>query len=36
VRLLIGTGLVVGGVALVNSRFGRKRLFGRTPPVEAT
>ncbi|HEX5149202.1 MAG TPA: DMT family transporter [Candidatus Limnocylindrales bacterium] len=36
VRLLIGTGLVVGGVALVNSRFGRKRLFGRVPPVEAT
>lgn len=36
VRLLIGTALVVGGVALVNSRFGRKRLFGRVPPVEAT
>ena len=37
-RLLIGTGLVVGGVALVNSRFGRRRLFGRVPPppVEAT
>jgi drug/metabolite transporter (DMT)-like permease len=30
VRLMIGTGLVVGGVALVNSRFGRRRLFGRT------
>ena len=35
-RLLIGTALVVGGVALVNSRFGRRRLFGRVPPVEAT
>ena len=34
-RLLIGTALVVGGVALVNSRFGRRRLFGRMPPVEA-
>jgi len=37
VRLLVGTGFVVGGVALVNSRFGRRRLFGRVPPpVEAT
>ncbi len=36
IRLLIGTGLVVGGVALVNSRFGRRRLFGRVAPVEAT
>ena len=37
VRLLIGTGLVVGGVALVNSRYGRRRLFGRVPPqVEVT
>ncbi len=35
-RLLIGTALVVGGVALVNSRFGRRRIFGRVPPVEAT
>ena len=34
-RLLVGTALVVGGVALVNSRFGRRRLFGRVPPVEA-
>ncbi len=32
IRLLVGTGLVVGGVALVNSRFGRRRLFGRVPP----
>lgn len=38
IRLLIGTGLVVGGVALVNSRYGRRRLFGRVPPpqVEVT
>jgi drug/metabolite transporter (DMT)-like permease len=35
-RLLAGTALVVGGVALVNSRFGRRRIFGRVPPVEAT
>ncbi len=35
-RLLIGTALVVGGVALVNSRLGRRRIFGRVPPVEAT
>ena len=35
-RLLIGTGLIVVGIGLVNSRFGRRRLFGRVPPVEAT
>jgi drug/metabolite transporter (DMT)-like permease len=35
-RLLVGTALVIGGVALVNSRFGRRRLFGRVPPAEAT
>lgn len=34
VRLLVGTGLVVGGVALVNSRFGRRRLFGRVSPPQ--
>jgi drug/metabolite transporter (DMT)-like permease len=28
-RLLIGTALVIGGVALVNSRFGSRRLYGR-------
>jgi drug/metabolite transporter (DMT)-like permease len=33
-RLLLGTGLVVGGVALVNSRYGRRRLFGRVPPPQ--
>ncbi len=30
-RVIVGTGLVIGGVALVNSRFGQRRLFGRTP-----
>jgi drug/metabolite transporter (DMT)-like permease len=30
--VLLGTGLVIGGVALVNSRFGQRRIFGRTPP----
>jgi len=32
-RLIVGTVLVVGGVALVNSRYGRLRLFGRVPPA---
>jgi drug/metabolite transporter (DMT)-like permease len=36
-RLIIGTALVIAGIGLVNSRFGRRRLFGRVPPpVEAT
>jgi drug/metabolite transporter (DMT)-like permease len=34
-RLLLGTGLIVAGIGLVNSRFGRRRLFGRVPPIEA-
>jgi drug/metabolite transporter (DMT)-like permease len=34
-RIIIGTALVVAGVGLVNSRFGRRRLFGRVPPIEA-
>jgi drug/metabolite transporter (DMT)-like permease len=34
-RLIIGTALVIAGVGLVNSRFGRRRLFGRQPGVEA-
>jgi drug/metabolite transporter (DMT)-like permease len=33
-RLILGTVLVVGGVALVNSRYGRRRLFGRATPTE--
>ena len=35
-RLILGTGLVIAGIGLVNSRFGRRRVFGRVPPVEAT
>ena len=34
-RILLGTGLVIAGIGLVNSRFGRRRLFGRTSPVKA-
>ena len=34
VRVLAGTALVIAGVALVNSRFGSRRLAGRsTPPA---
>jgi drug/metabolite transporter (DMT)-like permease len=32
--LIIGTGLVIAGVAIVNARWGRRRLFAPTPPVE--
>lgn len=35
-RIIIGTALVIAGIGLVNSRFGRRRLYGRVPPVEAT
>jgi drug/metabolite transporter (DMT)-like permease len=35
-RIIVGTALVIAGVGLVNSRFGRRRLFGRVPPIEAT
>lgn len=34
-RLIFGTALVIAGVGIVNSRFGRRRLFGRGSPVEA-
>lgn len=34
-RLLVGTALVIAGVGLVHSRCGKRRLFGRVPPVEA-
>jgi drug/metabolite transporter (DMT)-like permease len=34
-RILFGTALVVAGVGLVNSKFGRRRVFGRVPPIEA-
>ena len=30
-----GPRLVIAGVGLVNSRFGRRRVFGRVPPIEA-
>jgi drug/metabolite transporter (DMT)-like permease len=33
-RVIGGTALILGGVALVNSRYGQRRLFGRTPPPE--
>jgi drug/metabolite transporter (DMT)-like permease len=34
---LVGTALIIGGVALVNSRYGSRRLWGRTStPVPAT
>jgi drug/metabolite transporter (DMT)-like permease len=35
-RLIFGTALIIAGVFLVNSRFGRRRVFGRVPPIEAT
>ena len=34
-RIILGTALVIGGVALVNSRYGQRRLFGRGPVAEA-
>ena len=34
-RLLIGTGLVIGGIALVNSRYGARPLFQRGPASAA-
>lgn len=34
-RLIVGTGLVIAGVALVNSRRGRRRVFGREEPAPA-
>jgi drug/metabolite transporter (DMT)-like permease len=30
-RIIVGTALVLGGIALVNSRYGQRRLFGRAP-----
>jgi drug/metabolite transporter (DMT)-like permease len=29
--VVIGTVMVIGGVALVNSRLGERRIFGRRP-----
>jgi len=34
-QLIAGTALIITGVALVNARFGRRRVFGRVPPIEA-
>ena len=34
-RLLIGTALVIGGIALVNARWGSRRLMGRGPATVA-
>ena len=33
--VLAGTGLVLGGVALVNSRYGQRRIWGRRMPASA-
>jgi drug/metabolite transporter (DMT)-like permease len=33
VQVLIGTALILGGVALVNARFGERRVFGRAAPT---
>ena len=32
-RVAVGTALILGGVALVNSRFGERRIWGRGAPV---
>ena len=32
-EVLIGTALIIGGVALVNTRYGQRRLFGRRDPA---
>jgi len=34
-RIVFGTALVIAGIGLVNSRYGRRRLFGRVPPIGA-
>jgi drug/metabolite transporter (DMT)-like permease len=34
--VVIGTAMVIGGVALVNSRMGERRIFGRRPAAEAS
>ena len=30
-RIIVGTGLILGGVTLVNSKYGERRLWGRRP-----
>ena len=32
-RMILGTALIIGGVALVNSRYGRRLIFARARPV---
>ncbi len=34
-RVIGGTGLILGGVTLVNSRFGTRRIFGRRPAEQS-
>ena len=36
--MIVGTALVIAGIGLVNSQWGRRRLFGRAPveTAEAT
>lgn len=34
-RIVVGTALIIGGVGLVNARYGRRRLFGRGPATAA-
>jgi drug/metabolite transporter (DMT)-like permease len=34
ITLIVGTGLIIAGVALVNGPWGQRRLFGAVPPVE--
>jgi drug/metabolite transporter (DMT)-like permease len=34
-RIVFGTALVIAGIGVVNSRLGRRRLFGRVSSVEA-
>jgi drug/metabolite transporter (DMT)-like permease len=35
-QVIGGTGLILGGVTLVGSKFGQRRLFGRTAPASET
>jgi drug/metabolite transporter (DMT)-like permease len=35
VRLIVGTALVIGGIALVNARWGSRALFGRSETAVA-
>jgi len=34
-RVLLGTSAIMAGIGIVNSRYGRRRVFGRRPAVEA-